>query len=78
MDLIVRTPLMADKIKELLDGQTLENYSFSYVDKKGIDMTFHVTGDGAETAGDDIAAIVKGAIKSTDYGKGIYFSVLCK
>ena len=73
MDVVVKSALMADKIKELLDGKTIDGVSFSFVDKKGMDMTFHAACAGA---GDiDAAAVVKTAIKSTDYGKGIYFSV---
>ena len=76
MDIIVKSPLMADKIKELLDGKTIEGACFSFTDKKGMEMTFHVTGDNIEKT--DAAGIAKNAIKATDYGKGIYFSVVKK
>ena len=73
MKIMVRAPLMADKIKDLLDGQTLDGARFSFVSKSGMDMTFEVTGD--DLASLDPAAIAKSAIKSTSFGKGIYFSV---
>lgn len=74
MNIIVRTPLMADKIKNLLDGNTFHGMSFVFIDKKGMEMTFRVSGDSIE--GLDVISIVKNAIKATDYGKGIYFSVI--
>ena len=73
MNVVIRTPLMQDKIKELLDGGVFEGVVFSFVEKKGIDLIFSVSGDNAETM--DVVAIAKKAIKSTEYGRGIYFSV---
>jgi hypothetical protein len=64
---------MQDKITELLDGGVFDGIVFSFIEKKGMALTFHASGDNVETA--DVEAIVKKAIKSTDYGKGIYFSV---
>jgi len=75
MEIMVRSALMADKIKELLDGKTIGGVGFSFVEKKGMDMTFSAEGDTNEK---DAAAIAKNAIKSTDYGKGIYFTVVSK
>ena len=76
MDIVVKTPLMADKIKALLDGNTFGGASYAFVDKKGMEMTFRVLGEGVESL--DVAAIAKNAIKDTEYGKGIYFSVVQK
>jgi len=76
MDIIVKAPLMADRIKDLLDNKAIEGANFTFVDKKGMEMSFKASGDNIETM--DIAAIVKKAIRSTDYGKGIYFSVIQK
>ena len=73
MNVIIKTPIMHDKIKELLDGGVFDGVVFSYVEKKGISLVFQVSGDNIETV--DAAAIAKKAIKSTEYGKGIYFSV---
>ena len=76
MEIIVRAPLMADKIKELLDGNTFGGVRFSFLGKTGMEMTFGVSGDGADNI--DAAAAAKSAVRSTDYGKGIYFSVINK
>jgi len=73
MNVIVRTTLMQDKITELLDGGVFDGIVFSFVEKKGMALTFSVSGDNIETM--DVAAVAKKAIKSTEYGKGIYFSV---
>ena len=73
MNVTIRTSLMQEKIKDLLDGGVFDGVVFSFVEKKGMVLTFHASGDNIETM--DVAAIVKKAIKSTEYGKGIYFSV---
>jgi len=73
VNIIVRATVMQDKIKDLLDGGVFGGFMFSFVEKKGLELTFSVSGDDAETT--DVAAIAKSAIKSTDYGKGIFFSV---
>lgn len=76
MNIAVKTPLMADQIKDLLDGSTFGGVCFTFVDKKGMEMTFDVSGDNIEAL--DVVAIARNAIKSTDYGKGIFFSVALK
>jgi len=67
---------MADKIKDLLDNKTIDGASFAFTGKKGMDMMFNVSGDAVGK--DDAVSIVKKAIKSTEFGKGIYFSVAAK
>lgn len=76
MNIIVRTPLMADKVKSLLDGNTFNGVTYEFKDKKGMEMTFGVSGDGIENI--DVILVTKSAIRSTDYGKGINFSVIQK
>ena len=76
MEILVRAPLMADKIKDLLDGGAFDGVSFSFVGKKGMDMTFNASGDNIDSI--DVAAVAKKAVRATDYGKGIYFSVVYK
>ena len=76
MNIIVKAPLMADKIKNLLDGNTFDGVNFVFIDKKGMEMIFSVSGDSIEVL--DVVTITKNAIKATDYGKGIYFSVIQK
>jgi len=74
MDVIVKSPLMQDKIIDTLSTGTFHGLSFSYAGKTGMEMTFNVTGEGAET--EDVVAVAKSAIKATAYGKGLFFSVV--
>jgi len=76
MNIVVRVTLMQDMIKDLLDGGVFDGIVFSFIEKKGIELTFSASGDNIETM--DVVALVKKAIKSTEYGKGIYFSVTQK
>ena len=74
MVIIVRAPLMADRIKDSLDSNTFDGVVFSFVHKKGMEMLFTVSGDNLDEL--DVIAITKQAIKDTEYGKGLYFSVI--
>ncbi|WP_066321002.1 hypothetical protein [Bacillus sp. FJAT-29814] len=74
MNIAVKTPLMADKIKELLDGNTFDGVDFTFLEMKGMEIIFSVTGDSEQIA----VAATKNAIKATDYGRGLYFSVIVK
>ena len=76
MEIIIKSPLMADKIKELLNNKTIDGAGFVFENKKGMEMTFSVSGDAIMA--EDAVSIAKKAIKSTDFGKGIYFSVVSK
>ena len=76
MEIVIKAPLMADKIKDLLNDKSIEGAGFVFIEKKGLEMKFVVSGEGIRA--EDAAAIAKKAIKSTDYGKGIYFSVVPK
>jgi len=64
---------MQDKIIETLCSGDFEGVSFTFIEKKGMELTFSADGAGAENA--DAAAIAKKAIKATGYGKGLFFSV---
>ena len=74
MSIIVKAPLKADDIKQLLDGNSYDGYAFSFIKKTGIDMEFEVTGESAK----DPVDVVKAAIRGTDYGSALYFSVVKK
>ena len=76
MNIVFRVTHMQDMIKDLLDGGVFDGIVFSFIEKKGIELTFSASGDNIETM--DVVALVKKAIKSTEYGKGIYFSVTQK
>lgn len=71
MDFMVQTPLKGDEIRTLLDGMEKDGVRLSFVEKRGISLKFHAEGDAAANA----CAIAKQAIKATDWGKVLYFSV---
>lgn len=73
MNVIIKSPLMQDRIKALLDGGTFGGVSFSFAEKRGMEMVFRASGDNAGEA--DLVAVAKSAIKASDFGKGIMFSV---
>jgi len=76
MDVIVRAPLMQEKIKGLLDGGEFSGVSLSFTEKKGIELVFHASGENIASL--DVASIIKSAVKATDFGKGIMLSVIIK
>lgn len=64
---------MNDKIIALLDKKTISEITFNFLNKQGIELFFEV--DDQAKSSDEVVTIVKKAIKDTDFGKGIYFSV---
>jgi len=76
VNVVVKSALMQDKIKDFLDGGTFSGVSFSFVEKKGIELSFSASGDDLGSL--DVASIVKSAIKASDFGKGIMFSVVLR
>ena len=74
MNVIVKAPLKAEDIKQLLDGNEYEGYAFQFVQKSGMDMNFAVTGEGSK----DVVDVVKAVIRATDYGSALYFSIVKK
>jgi len=64
---------MQDKIIETLCANDFDGVSFSFIEKKGMELTFSAACADAENT--DVVAIVKKAIKATSYGKGLFFSV---
>ena len=73
MKISIRSALMSDKIKELFDGNVFNGVRYEYLEKQGIELLFTVSGDDIEAL--DLVALTKNTIKSTNYGKGLYFSV---
>jgi len=76
MKITVRSALMSDKIKDLFNGQTINGVNYEFLGKQGIELLFDVQGENIENL--DVVAITKSAIKGTEYGKGLYFSVTVK
>lgn len=71
MKIAVQTPLKNDDIRALLDGKEIDGAKFSFEGKKGISLIFEVEAGNAAAA----CAAAKKTIKSTDWGKILYFSV---
>lgn len=71
MKIMIQTPLKNREIQEFLDGKELGGSAFSFVEKKGIGLVFEISGIDADAA----CAAAKRAIKDTDWGKILYFSV---
>ena len=76
MNVIIRSALMQDNIRDLLDGGTFNGVGLSFVGKKGIELSFSASGDDIGSL--DVAAIVKSAVKASEFGKGIMFSVVLR
>lgn len=70
--ILVRTALKAKDIQALLEAYDKDGVKFQFVSKKGMDMEFQVD-CGEDT---DAVALAKSIIRSTDYGKALYFSVI--
>ena len=71
MKILINTPMMGDKITELLTGYKENGVAFQFIQKTGMKMEFEVSGIEGQPAVD----LVKGIIKSTEFGKVLYFSV---
>jgi hypothetical protein len=71
MKLFVSTALKAEDIKELLGSYKEDGVSYSFVKKAGLKMEFEVSGIEGQAAVD----LTKKIIRSTDYGKVLFFSV---
>jgi len=63
--------MKGDEIRTLLDGYAQDGGKFSFAEKRGINLVFEVEGMDAETA----CSAAKQAVKATDWGKVLYFTV---
>ncbi|MCL2818862.1 MAG: hypothetical protein FWD41_03975 [Actinomycetia bacterium] len=70
MRILVRSPLLADRVRETLESYDADDGSFTFIETAGGGMVFEVTGT------DDGVALAKSTIRSTDFGKGLFFSVV--
>jgi hypothetical protein len=71
MKLFVSTALKAEDIKTLLAEYKESGVSYRFVKKTGLKMEFEVSGVEGQGAVD----LTKKIIKSTEYGKVLFFSV---
>lgn len=72
MKISVNTPMKGTQITELIVGYTENDVSFKFLGKFGMRYDFEVTGIEKDAAVD----LCKKIIRSTDYGKVLYFSVV--
>lgn len=71
MKIIIQTPLKNEEIKALLEEKEHNGVQYRFAGKKGIGMEFEAAGENEKSAVD----IAKQIIKSTDWGKVLYFTV---
>lgn len=67
--IFVNSPLMQDKIIDLLNNFDEDGITFEFVDKQGMKMRFKTNADDTEAA----AKRAKSAIKAQDWGTAIFF-----
>lgn len=67
---LIQSPLKRNYMKELLDGKTIEDITFTFVREEKITLYFETTGDAAAAA-----AIAKKTIKNSALGSALFFSV---
>ncbi len=71
MKIVVKSPLKAQEIAQLLDGHSQDGFSLRYTGKRGMELEFETDCTNANQA----VAAVKSLIKATEFGKVLYFSV---
>ncbi|MDT2756564.1 hypothetical protein P7G51_04090 [Enterococcus asini] len=64
----ISSAMQQDAIKELLEGYSEGDFTYTFKEKKGIKMMFDVTGDPTEAA-----AKAKALIKAQPWGSVLYF-----
>ncbi|MDR1143569.1 MAG: hypothetical protein LBK77_05020 [Spirochaetaceae bacterium] len=71
MKLFVSTALKAADIKTLLENYKEDGVAYGFIKKNGLKMEFEVSGIDGQAAVD----LTKKIIRSTEYGKVLFFSV---
>ncbi len=64
----ISSAMQQEDIKKLLEGYTGDDFSYTFKDKKGIQLRFEVTGDP-----DAAAKKAKAMIKAEPWGSILYF-----
>ncbi|BDZ32269.1 hypothetical protein RA086_13555 [Lactiplantibacillus sp. WILCCON 0030] len=67
--IFVNSPLMQDKIIDLLNNYNEDGVTFEFVEKQGMKLRFKTSSDDPEAA----AKLAKSAIKGQDWGTAIFF-----
>ncbi len=69
--LLVKSPMLTEKVKEALDGYTDNDIQISFLRQEGMSLYFDIKG----IAGYDAVALAKKIIRSHDWGNSIYFAI---
>ncbi|MCI6255874.1 MAG: hypothetical protein MR648_04670 [Clostridiales bacterium] len=72
--LIVKAPLLTDKVCAALDGYDKDGVTIKLVSRKGMELDFEMTGK----SGFDAASLAKSIVRSHDFGNALYFSAMWK
>lgn len=67
MKISVNTALKQEDIIQLLDGQTLQEITFTFLEKKGMNLIFEVNTED----GDNAIKVAKATIKAAPFGSAI-------
>lgn len=67
----ISSALKKQEIIDLFNGNDFEGVLFTFIKTEGINMTFEVSTDNLEEA----VRIAKTAIRTTDFGVGLFFRV---
>lgn len=70
--LIVKAPLLTDKVCEVLDGYVQDGVTIRLLNRKGMELEFEMTGK----SGFDAVGLAKEIVRSHDFGNALYFSAI--
>lgn len=70
-NIVISSPMKQDFIIDLLNHKTINDITFSFVSKKGINITFLCENKSKE----DAIKVTKETIKATEIGSVLYFQV---
>lgn len=70
--LVVKAPLLTDKVCGVLDGYDKDGVTIKLLDRKGMELQFEMTGK----SGFDAVGLAKEIVRSHDFGNALYFSAM--
>ncbi len=68
--LVVKSPMLTEKVKEALNGYEDKEIKISFLKQDGMSLYFDIEG----IDGYDAVSLTKKIIRSNDWGNSIYFS----
>ncbi|MBR0417692.1 MAG: hypothetical protein IJI66_00825 [Erysipelotrichaceae bacterium] len=69
--LVVKSPMLTEKVKQVLDGYQDNDIKICFVKQEGMSLYFEIEG----IRGYEAIALTKKIIRSHDWGNSIYFGV---